>query len=248
MAMHITAVENYKGGVGKTTTASNLAYELSSLGHRTLLVDMDPQQNSAYLLRAKKRKVNLEDALSMRSAVNKAIQRCTFSKNLDLLVGGDGMDSLDLNHIDLKFILEACRDDYEYCIIDCNPGMTMLTVNALVAADDVVIPLVPDAFGAEGLKKIKDYIDQAKDYNEDIRVLGCVATMFNGRSSQMRMIRKIMEGGVVHVFDTCISNSEAVNTALEQRKPVSLHRSKSNVAEDYRNLAKEYVRRLEQNA
>ena len=72
--------------------------------------------------------------------------------------------------------------------------------------------------------------------------------MFNGRSSQMRMIRKTMEGGVVHVFDTCISNSEAVNTALEQRKPVSLHRSKSNVAEDYRNLAKEYVRRLEQNA
>ena len=82
MTMHVTAVENYKGGVGKTTTASNLAYELSCAGYRTLLVDMDPQQNAAYLLRAKPRKVNLEDAIRMKASVKKAIQRCVFSKNL----------------------------------------------------------------------------------------------------------------------------------------------------------------------
>lgn len=244
MTMHVTAVENYKGGVGKTTTASNLAYELSCAGYRTLLVDMDPQQNTAYLLRAKQRKVNLEDAISMKASVKRAIQRCVFSKNLYLLVGADGMDSLDLNHIDLRFILDECKEDYDYCIIDCNPGMTMLTINALVAADDVIIPLVPDAFGAAGLEKIKDYIDQAKEYNEGIRVIGCVATMFNGRASQLRTIRKIMDRDVIPVFDTCISDSEAVNTALEQRKPVSLHRRRSNVAEDYRNFTKEYIGRV----
>lgn len=244
MTMHVTAVENYKGGVGKTTTASNLAYELSCAGYRTLLVDMDPQQNTAYLLRAKQRKVNLEQAISMKASVKKAIQRCVFSKNLYLLVGADGMDSLDLNHIDLRFILDQCKEDYDYCIIDCNPGMTMLTINALVAADDVIIPLVPDAFGASGLEKIRDYIDQAKEYNEGIRVIGCVATMFNGRASQLRTIRKIMDSDVIPVFDTCISDCEAVNTALEQRKPVSLHRRKSSVAEDYRNFTKEYVGRV----
>ena len=120
----------------------------------------------------------------------------------------------------------------------------MLTINALVAADDVIIPLVPDAFGAAGLEKIRDYIDQAKEYNEGIRVIGCVATMFNGRASQLRTIRKIMDSDVIPVFDTCISDSEAVNTALEQRKPVSLHRRKSNVAEDYRNFTQEYIGRV----
>lgn len=244
MTMHITAVENYKGGVGKTTTASNLAYELSCAGYRTLLVDMDPQQNAAYLLRAKPRKVNLEDAIRIKASVKKAIQRCVFSKNLYLLVGADGMDNLDLNHIDLSFILDGLKKDFDFCIIDCNPGMTMLTINALVAADDVIIPLVPDAFGASGLEKIKDYIDQAKEYNEGIRIIGCVATMFNGRASQLRTIRKILENGVIPVFDTCISASEAVNTALEQRKPIALHRKKSNVASDYRNFAQEYVGRV----
>lgn len=242
--MHITAIENYKGGVGKTTTASNLAYELSKMGYYTLLVDMDPQQNSAYLLRAKKYKKNLEDALCMRADIKNVIHRCCFSDQMDMLVGGDEMDSLDLNHIDLSFILDKVRDDYDFCIIDCNPGMTMLTVNALVAADDVIVPLVPDAFGAEGMRKIKDYIDQAKEYNENIRILGCVATMFNGRSSQIRMIKKIMSENIIPVFDTCISDSEVVNTALEKRKPISLHRRKSVVSEDYKNLAKEYVRRL----
>lgn len=244
MTMHVTAVENYKGGVGKTTTASNLAYELSCAGYRTLLVDMDPQQNAAYLLRAKPRKVNLEQAIRMKASVKKAIQRCVFSKNLYLLAGADGMDNLDLNHIDLRFILEKCKEDYDYCIIDCNPGMTMLTINALVAADDVIIPLVPDAFGASGLEKIRDYIDQAKEYNEKICIIGCVATMFSGRASQLRTIRRIMENGIIPLFDTCISNSEAVNTALEQRKPVSLHRSRSSAAEDYRNFTKEYVGRV----
>lgn len=244
MTMHVTAVENYKGGVGKTTTASNLAYELSCAGYRTLLVDMDPQQNAAYLLRAKPRKVNLEQAIRMKASVKKAIQRCVFSKNLYLLAGADGMDNLDLNHIDLRFILEKCKEDYDYCIIDCNPGMTMLTINALVAADDVIIPLVPDAFGASGLEKIRDYIDQAKEYNEKICIIGCVATMFNGRASQLRTIRRIMENGIIPIFDTCISNSEVVNTALEQRKPVSRHRSNSSAAEDYRNLTKEYVGRV----
>lgn len=244
MTMHVTAVENYKGGVGKTTTASNLAYELSCAGYRTLLVDMDPQQNAAYLLRAKPRKVNLEQAIRMKASVKKAVQRCVFSKNLYLLAGADGMDNLDLNHIDLRFILEKCKEDYDYCIIDCNPGMTMLTINALVAADDVIIPLVPDAFGASGLEKIRDYIDQAKEYNEKICIIGCVATMFSGRASQLRTIRRIMENGIIPLFDTCISNSEAVNTALEQRKPVSLHRSRSSAAEDYRNFTKEYVGRV----
>ena len=244
MTMHVTAVENYKGGTAKTTTASNLAYELSCAGYRTLLVDMDPQQNAAYLLRAKPRKVNLENAITMKANVKKAIQRCVFSKNLFLLTGADGMDSLELNYIDLRFILDECREDYDYCIIDCNPGMTMLTVNALVAADDVIIPLVPDAFGAAGLEKIKDYIDQAREYNEGIRVIGCVATMFNGRASQLRAIRKIMEKNVIPVFVTCISDSEAVNTALERRKPISLHRSRSSAAKDYRDFTKEYVGRV----
>lgn len=242
--MHITAIENYKGGVGKTTTAVNLAYELSNMGFKTLLVDMDPQQSAAYLLRAKKWRVNLEHAISMKADVRRAIHRCTFSKKLDLLVGGDGMDELELNSIDLKFILDNCSDDYDYCIIDCNPGMTMLTVNALVAANDVIIPLIPDAFGVEGLKKIKDYIDQTVEYNENIHVIGCLATMFSGRASQMRAICRIMDDGLVPVFDTCISNSESANTALERRKPISLHRKNSNIAQDYKCFAREYVGRV----
>lgn len=244
MTMHITAIENYKGGVGKTTTAVNLAYELAHAGFRVLLVDMDPQQNAAYLMRAKPRKVNLEQALSMHANVRKAIQQCPFSRNLYLLAGADGMDALDLNHIDLRFVLQECSDDYDYCIIDCNPGMTMLTVNALVAADDVLIPVEPDVFGAVGLEKITDYIDQAKEYNEKIRVVGCVATKFNGRASQIRTIRRIMENEQIPVFDTCISHAEAVNTALEHRKPVSRHRSRSTVSTDYANLAREYVGRV----
>lgn len=242
--LHITAIENYKGGVGKTTTAVNLAYNLANNGYRTLLVDMDPQQSSAYLLRARKRKKNLEDVLAMRTETRKAVHRCVFGDRLYLLTGGDGMDSLDLNHIDLRFALDSCKDDYDFCIIDCNPGMTMLTVNALVAADDVIVPLIPDAFGAEGLKRIKDYIDQAKEYNPDIHIAGCLATMFNGRASQIRTIRRIMESGEVKVFDTCISNSEAVNTALEARKPVSLHRSRSTAAEDYKNFTEEYLKEV----
>lgn len=244
MTMHITAVENYKGGVGKTTTAVNLAYELAHAGFRVLLVDMDPQQNAAYLMRAKPRRVNLEQALSMHADVRKAIQRYPFSHNLYLLAGADGMDNLDLNHIDLRFTLQECGDDYDYCIIDCNPGMTMLTVNALVAADDVLIPVEPDVFGAVGLEKIMDYINQAKEYNENIRVLGCVATKFNGRASQLRMIRQIMEDDRIPVFDTCITYAEAVNTALERRKPVSRHRSRSTVSADYESLAREYVGRV----
>ncbi len=250
----IIAFANQKGGVGKTTSAVNIAASVGIVGKKVLLIDLDPQGNttSGVGINKKNLKATSYEILIDEIGAQKAIIETEF-KNLSVIpsnisLAGAEFDlyQLDEREYRLKKQLEEIKDDYDYIFIDCPPSLGMITVNALAAADAVIIPMQCEYYALEGLSQLMLTIRKIKQlYNSELEICGILITMFNGRLIlTMQVISELKKYYSDKLFKTPISRNVKLSEAPSFGTPVYYHDKASKGAKEYLEVAKELVNRI----
>lgn len=250
----IISFANQKGGVGKTTSAVNIAASLGVLGYKVLLIDLDPQGNatSGVGIMKKALKSTVYDMLTTDADVNSVTVRTQYD-NLSVIPAHTTLAraEYDLGEIEngeyiMKKKLDAVRDQYDYVIIDCPPSLGMLTVNAMTASDGVVIPMQCEFFALEGLSQLMFTISRIKThYNKDLNVTGILITMHNNRLIlSMQVIGELRKHYADKLFETTISRNVKVSEAPGFGAPVYYHEKRSKGSKEYMNVAKELAERI----
>ena len=249
--MKTIAIVNQKGGVGKTTTAINVAGTLSAINYKVLLIDFDPQGNSSSGIGFdfNNRNSNIFDVLSNEKNINDCIQK-TKIPNLDILLAVTDLAvmELELANMDnreyvLKNKLKDIKNNYDYIFIDCPPSLGMLTINALCASDDLIVPLQCEFFALEGLAHLLDTVARIKDnYNENLKINGVVLTMYDKRNKLTEDVeRDVREFLGDIVYKTTIPRNIRLSEAVSHGIPAILYDSNCSGSIAYMNLVKEIV-------
>jgi chromosome partitioning protein len=248
----IIAIANQKGGVGKTTTAINLSGCLGVLEYKTLIVDADPQANatSGVGLDPKNTK-NIYDCLINDIDPAELIIK-TDNPNLHILPSHIDLVGAELEMINLpnrehmlKFALDKVKDDYDFIIIDCSPSLGLITVNALTAADSIMIPVQCEYFALEGLGKLLNTIKIVQGrLNPELEIEGILLTMYDTR---LRLANQVVEEVKMHfqeiVFDTVIHRNTKLGEAPSYGETIIMHDAKSKGTVNYLNFAREILQK-----
>ncbi|WP_041453783.1 ParA family protein [Anaeromyxobacter dehalogenans] len=249
----ILTIANQKGGVGKTTTAVNLAASLAAAEHRTLLVDVDPQGNagSALGIRRDESEKSIYEVLLDDQPLSEAVRK-TELKFLDLvpasrhLVGAElELAELDARESRLKRAVDTLASSYEYVVIDCPPSLGLLTLNGLVAAQGVIIPLQCEYYALEGLADVLKTIELVRAAaNPGLTVDGIVLTMFSPNNLANQVADEIRKTFASQVFRTVIPRNVRLSEAPSHGKPILLYDVTSKGCQSYLELAREVAARF----
>jgi chromosome partitioning protein len=245
------AIANQKGGVGKTTTAINLSASLAANDLRVLLVDCDPQGNATTGVGVAKTAEQLTtyQALFSDTTLQEIIVKTDFD-GLDLVPSNRNLVAANIELVDmpdresrLKFKVDTVRDLYDYIILDCPPALDLLTLNALVASDGVLIPLQCEFFALEGISQLMDTVDRIRDsFQHNLAIEGILLTMYDDRNNLTKQVAAdLSEFFQDEVFKTVIPRSVRLAEAPSHGKPILLYDVRSKGAESYIKLAKEIL-------
>lgn len=252
--MTTISIINLKGGVGKTTTAVNLAYVLGEeYGKRVLLIDNDKQGNASQHYGV--------HGYDMITIADVFAGRVAFAEDAVISTGYDSIDmitaNMDLADANLEMIkdpnqfvlfdtLNDLSDSYDYCIIDNAPDLNMGTINALIASDYVVVPVGSDAYAADGINKVLEFIDEARGFNEHIRLAGCLLCKWVNNAATHRIQQFLAANSRMYQpFDTHIRMTPKIDESTFYRAPVFDYSPRSAATADYREFAAELLSRIQ---
>lgn len=245
---------NQKGGVGKTTSAINIASAIGISGKKILLIDCDPQGNatSGVGIRKSRIQATIYDVLIGRCRASDAIIQTEY-KNLSIIPSGMDLAAAELELADiekrqnrLKDPLSEVSDNYDYILIDCPPSLGMLTVNALTASDGVVIPMQCEYFSLEGLSQIMMTIKQVKKlYNPMLTLTGILVTMYNGRLNlSLQVLDELKKHYADKLFSVAINRNVRLSEAPSYGAPIQYYDKYAKGSSDYDKIAAELMKRI----
>jgi chromosome partitioning protein len=249
----IVAIANQKGGVGKTTLAINMGACLAILEKRILLVDADPQANSSSGLGIviPEGRPSIYDCIINNVPASEAILS-TSTPNLSILPSHIDLVGAELELVSrlrreyiLHTLLEKVRNDYDYILIDCMPSLGLLTVNAMTAADSILIPIQCEIYALEGLQKLKNTIALVKDHlNPNLEIEGIVMTMYDSRLRLANMILEEVRKNVADpVYQTVIHRNSKISESPSMKAPVIMYDAASTGSMNFLQLAMEFLKR-----
>ncbi len=245
----IIAVSNQKGGVGKTTTSVNLAACVAEKGKRVLLVDIDPQGNASSGLGVTERSPSIYDVLLGEKSAENAVRKTEFD-NLSVLPSDMALAGAEIELVAiperetlLRKALETVRSQFDYIFIDCPPSLSLLTLNAMTAADSVLIPIQCEYYALEGVGQLMNTLQLVKKrLNPALEIEGVVLTMLDGRTNLgLQVVQEVKKYFKSRVYGAVIPRNVRLSEAPSHGEPINVYDARSTGAEAYRALAAEFI-------
>lgn len=240
----VIACHNIKGGVGKSTTAVNLSYNLSSIGRKVLGIDFDPQKNYTPFFRKADEHNTVFTLMKQPKNYKSHIYRSKYS-NLDVIKGSSDLTDASSNLLSVSYIIQELKERYDYIIIDCRTSYEALTRNALCVADMLLTPVLLDGYCRDNLADEKEiYDDVCYAQNKEI-IWGVFGNKIKNRKSQKEIYIDLTQRHIYPFLNTCITERTAVEDALRLRKPLGKHSINNQATLDFMELTNEIIGILE---